>query len=278
MNVPKDRTNHESQDTNANADASEEREARTMSESTPLSDPVEEGYRVIEAAKEADLTVKLMGGTAIRHHAETAREEPFEREYRDVDFVGTREDKNEIIDLMLDLGYEEKPEVNRMHRFRLEFYDQKNERKADYVIDRFEFCHAWSLRGRIEEDDPTIPIEDLLLSKLQIVEISERDIRDIVAMVTDHPIETGDDTERIDPEYVSGLCSDDWGLCRTVTMNLDRVETHVENNEFPIDETTIHEQVDALRSAIEEEPKSIGWKLRSVIGERKQWYDEPELT
>lgn len=249
-----------------------------MSESTPLADPVEEGHRVVEAAREAGLTVRLIGGTAIRHHSETARVEPFDREYRDVDFVGVREDRKSIIELMTDLGYEENVQINKMHRFRMEFYDETNDRKADYIIDRFEFCHAWDLRNRIGVDDPTLPIEDLLLSKLQIVEISDRDMRDIVAMLNDHPVETGDDLERVNPEYVSGLCSGDWGLYKTITMNLDRVETHVENNEYPIDETTVATRIETLRSAIEERPKSIGWKLRSVIGERKQWYKKPELT
>lgn len=251
---------------------------RTVSENTPLEDPVAEAERVVEAARDAGLTVRLIGGTAIRRHSEAAREDPFEREYRDVDFVGTREEKTEIVDLMTDLGYEENVRINTMHRYRLEFHDETNDRKADYIVDRFEFCHAWSLRDRITEDDPTIPIEDLLLSKLQIVEISDRDVRDVVAMLVDHPVEAGDDTELINPNYVSKRCSTDWGLYRTLTMNLDRVNTYVENDELPIDESTIHDRIDALRTAIEDRPKSIRWKLRSLIGERKQWYNRPELT
>lgn len=248
-----------------------------MTNSDPLSDPIEESKRVIETADERGLTVRLIGGTAIYQHAETAREQPFKRGYRDVDFVANREEEDEAIELMLDLGYEANERFNTMRRFRLEFMDPVNERKADYIIDRFDFCHTWTLRDRIDLDHPTIPIEDLLLSKLQIAEISDRDIRDIIAMFADHPIESGDDKEAIDPDYISGLCSGDWGLCKTVTMSLDRVDEYVDNNDLPIDEQRIASRVDSLRSAIEDQPKTVRWKIRSLVGERKQWYKQPEL-
>lgn len=248
-----------------------------MSESEPLADPIDEGYRVIETADDRGLTVRLIGGTAIYQHAETAREEPFEREYRDVDFVGTREDRNEIVELMTDLGYEANKRFNTMRQYRLEFVDTVNERKADYIIDTFDFCHSWSMRDRVEKDHPTIPIEDLLLSKLQIVEISDRDVRDIVAMLADHPVESGDDTETIDPDYVAELCKNDWGLWRTVTLSLERVAEYVANNDLPIDQHQLTARVEALETAIEEEPKTVRWKLRSIVGERKQWYKRPEL-
>ncbi len=248
-----------------------------VNEPEPRPDPIEEGKRVVEAADERDLTVRLIGGTAINRHAETAREEPFKRGYRDVDFVGTREEEPEIVEMMLGLGYEANERFNTMRRFRLEFFDPVNERKADYIIDKFDFCHAWSLRDRIDQDYPTVPIEDLLLSKLQIVEVSDRDVRDILAMLTDHPVDSTGDNEAIDPTYVAELCSSDWGLWRTVTLSLDRVSEYVETNDLPIDEREVLSRVEALRDAIDDRPKTLRWKLRSVVGEHKQWYKRPEL-
>lgn len=243
----------------------------------PLADPIEEGERVIEAADERDLRVRLIGGTAIYQHAETLREQPFKRGYRDVDFVCTREDEEAVVEMMTDLGYEANRRFNTMRRFRLEFTDPVNERKADYIIDRFDFCHEWSLRDRIGLDYPTVPIEDLLLSKLQIVEVSDRDVRDVIAMLNDHPVESGEGTEQIDPDYVADLCGADWGLCKTVRMSLDRIDEYVRGNDLTVDEDRIDARVDALRTAIDEQPKTIRWKLRSLVGERKQWYKEVEL-
>jgi len=245
--------------------------------SEPLADAVAEAERVVETADERGLTVRLIGGTAINLYAETAREEPFKRGYRDVDFVANREEESAVIDLMTDLGYDENGRFNTMRRFRLEFLDPVNDRKADYIIDKFDFCHQWSLRDRIKKDHPTIPIEDLLLSKLQIVEVSDRDVRDMVAMLADHPVTEDDHTEAIDPSYIADLCSNDWGLYKTVTMSLDRLNEYVANNDLPIDEETIDSRIDAIRAAIEESPKSVRWKLRSIVGERKKWYKQPEL-
>lgn len=248
-----------------------------MSQTEPAADPIEESERVIEVADERGLTVRLIGGTAIYQHSKTSHEPPFERDYRDVDFVGTRQEESDIVDLMEDLGYEANRRFNTMRRFRLEFTDPVNERKADYIIDRFDFCHEWNLRDRIDHDYPTVPIEDLLLSKLQIVEPSDRDIRDVTAMLADHPIATDEDTEVIDPRYIARLCSRDWGLCRTVTMSLDRVDEYRANNDLSLEEDVIEGRVDALRGAIEDSSKSLRWRLRSLIGERKQWYKQPEL-
>jgi hypothetical protein len=248
-----------------------------VSENELLADPLEEARRVVEAAEERDLGVRQIGGTAVRAHSETAGVDPFKRGYRDVDFVGTREEESTIIDLMEELGYSSNNRFNTMHRYRLEFHDEVNDRKADYCIDKFRFCHEWSLRDRVEADYPTIPIEDLLLSKLQIVEASDRDVRDIIAMLADHPVKPGDDPEQIDPSYIAGLTRRKWGLYNTVTNSLERVAAFVASNDLPIDENELVDRVDHLRSAIEESSKTIRWKLRSIIGERKQWYRRPEL-
>jgi hypothetical protein len=248
-----------------------------MSQTDPLTDAIDEGQRVIETAEDRDLTVRLIGGTAIYQHSAAARGE-FKRDYRDVDFVGYRAEEDELVELMTDLGYEENERFNTMRRFRLEFLDPVNERKADYILDRFEFCHQWSLEDRLDEDHPTIPIEDLLLSKLQIVEGSDRDVRDILAMLTDHPVEPdAEDPEVIDPRYVSELTSIDWGLCKTVTMSLDRVQRYADDEDLPVDREPIDRRIEELRDAIEDRPKSLRWKLRSIVGERKQWYKRPEL-
>lgn len=248
-----------------------------MSETQPLEDPLEEARRVVEEADDLGLTVRQIGGTAVRTHAETADVDPFERGYRDVDFVATREDESDVVDLMEELGYRSNNRFNTMHRYRLEFFDEVNDRKADYCIDKFRFCHEWSLRGRLEEDYPTVPIEDLLLSKLQIYEASDRDVRDVIAVLADHPVTANDDPEHVDPSYVSGLTRADWGLYKTVTTSLDRVEEYVRSNDLPIDDSTVTDRVDSLRTAMEERPKTLRWKLRSLIGERKRWYRRPEL-
>ena len=57
---------------------------------------------------------------------------------------------------------------------------------------------------------------------MQIVQINEKDIIDTIMLLLEHPL--GDeDNETINIKRVAGLCSTDWGLWRTTTMNLDKV-------------------------------------------------------
>jgi len=42
------------------------------------------------------------------------------------------------------------------------------------------------------------------------------------------------------------------------------------------EQATVRARIDALHEAIEQAPKSRGWRMRARIGERKRWYEEPE--
>jgi hypothetical protein len=249
-----------------------------MTGETPLADPVEEGNRVVEAADDQELTVRKIGGTAIYDRSETAREEPFKRPYRDVDFVGYRSEESAIEDLMVGMGYEANQRFNTMRPYRLEFMDPENERKADFILDNFRFSHEWSLKSRLEIHPSTVPIEDLLLSKLQIAEISDRDMRDIIALLNDHEVAAAGGESIVDPDYVAGLCRNDWGLSKTLTINLGKVREYLQEPDLPVETAAIDDRLTTLESAIEDVPKTLKWKLRSLIGERKQWYRRPELS
>lgn len=249
-----------------------------MTGETPLADPAEEGNRVVEAANERALTVRKIGGTAIYDRSETARVEPFKRPYRDVDFVGYRSEESALEDFMVELGYEANQRFNTMRPYRLEFVDPENERKADFILDRFRFSHEWSLKGRLEIHETTVPIEDLLLSKLQIAEISDRDMRDIIALLNDHEVAADGGESVVDPDYVADLCRSDWGLSKTLTINLEKVREYLRENDLPVDTAAIDERLSTLETLIEDVPKTLKWKLRSLIGERKRWYRRPELS
>jgi hypothetical protein len=249
-----------------------------MTEQTPRSDPVEEGNRVVDAATDRGLTVRKIGGTAIYDRSETAREEPFKRPYRDVDFVGYRSEESQLEEFMVEMGYEANERFNTMRPHRLEFMDPEHDRKADFILDKFRFSHEWSLKARLEIHPRTVPIEDLLLSKLQIAEISDRDMRDIIALINDYPVTGDSGLDAINQEYVAGLCQDNWGLYKTLTINIGKVRDYVQNHDVPVENSMIDDRLKALEDAIEETPKTLKWKLRSLIGERKQWYRRPELS
>ncbi len=119
----------------------------------------------------------------------------------------------------------------------------------------------------------SVPLAELLLTKLQIVELNEKDVRDTVALLSAHEI--GDtDGETLNGARVAQLCAQDWGLWRTITRNLEAVGEHVDR--YDVDRETARRRLAELQQRIEDEPKSRGWRMRAKIGERKRWYELPE--
>jgi len=195
------------------------------------------------------------------------------REYRDLDFATTKKSAGDLQKLLRDMGYEPHLGFNAMNgRERLLFYDNPNERQVDVFVRSFRMCHEIPLESRLGVDADTVPLAELLLTKLQIVELNEKDVRDTVALLLEHDV-TEDDAG-VNATQVAVLCCDDWGLWRTITHNLETVRQHLGN--YAVDRDVVSERLSRLLDRIEGSPKSRGWKLRAKVGERKRWYELPE--
>jgi hypothetical protein len=243
-----------------------------MSVVAPEADVVREALRVLAAA--VGIRLRLLGGLAI---AVSLPDGPLlPRSYNDIDFITARGEGPKAAKLFEELGYEGDHEFNGLngHR-RLLFYDVANERRVDVFVGRFEMCHMWPLERRLPVDKRTIPLADLLLTKLQIFAINEKDQRDIVNLLHGHKLTENDDG--ISTAYIAKLCASDWGLWRTTTMNIERARGAVQRFRLaPQDEAIVTSRLDDLRKRIDAEPKSAKWKLRARVGERVQWYEDPE--
>jgi hypothetical protein len=193
-----------------------------------------------------------------------------ERHHGDVDLVGDSSGADDLESLFQDLGYEPNWTFNRLHKGdgRLMFLDRDNERRVDVFLDRFSMCHELRLAERLGVDFPTVSLADLLLTKLQVVEITAKDLTDIEALLVEHRVGDGDD-ETIDVERIASVCSSDWGWYRTVTGNLQRLITGDH-------ESDARGRASELMKHIEEVPKGRRWKLRAALGERMPWYELPE--
>jgi hypothetical protein len=234
---------------------------------SPLADVSAEGLRVVAEAGRRGLTLRLVGGTAVAARCPTARRPPLARPYKDVDVVGRRSERVPLRAALVELGYEPNDEFNLLQGDeRLLFWDKANERQLDVLLDRFEMCHALDLRDRLDLDEVTLTPTDLLLTKLQVWETNERDLRDAVALFADC---------KIDLDRVAEVLGSDWGWWRTASEVLARVEAFAEVLEQP-ERTQVETQIAALRDRVEREPKSLRWKARAKIGERVRWYDEPD--
>ena len=245
---------------------------------TPLQDIVQEAQRIIEEAEKKGITLRLFGGMAVRFRCPSATHRALQRKYADIDVMGLSKQSKEIKKLFIDLGYTPRQIFNAMQgNRRLIFNDIEQERRVDIFLDVFEMCHRFDFKNRLSLDKPTIPLADLLATKLQVVEITDREYRDIIALIHDHEISDKDVPDAINGAYLAKMCGDDWGIYKTFTITLGNILSALGDFELsPPDRELVRKRIEDLQSRIESSPKSMGWKMRSRIGEKKQWYELPE--
>ncbi len=247
-----------------------------MSESLkPLADICEEASRVAQALDHSRIPLRLLGGAAIWLRCPSANHELLRREYADLDFISLHSKAAEVKQFLTALGYEADKYFNSLHgRSRLLFHDPHNARQVDVLFDEMIMCHKLDFRSRISIDPRTLPLADLLLTKLQIVQTNPKDITDLVTLFCDHAI-TDQDGDSINGKYISRLTANDWGLYRTIQLTLEAVREHARS--LPqIGAYAIDQQTQALWAMMAAEPKSLKWKMRAQVGDRIQWYELPE--
>jgi hypothetical protein len=240
-------------------------------------DIVEEGKRVLEHARSDGVPLRVLGGVAIRLRAPGELPPALARKYGDIDFVAAKGSSSAAQGLFRQMGYEPHVAFNALHGTeRLLFFDNENERQVDVFVGSFSMSHKVPIGGRLELEPETLPLAELLVTKLQIAELNEKDVRDALALFHGHPVAERDG-DAINSARIAELCCTDWGLWRTLTGNLSACEEHLPRYELPEEDSSrMREEMEALLARIEEEPKSRGWKLRAKIGERKRWYELPE--
>jgi len=246
-------------------------------------DFLEEVRRIMDAAKTEGVLLRLLGALAFHIHCPkfSYMQEMLGRKFTDIDFASYRKQSSKISKLFADLGYQHDVRVNALFGSRLIFYDASGSSiHCDVFLDKLEFCHDVVFQGRLELDDPTVPLAELLLEKMQIVKLNEKDTIDSIMLLREHEI-GGSDDDTINADHLARLTARDWGLWRTFTINLENVRKAAQafDKLSEEDKKDVDSKITALETRIEREPKTSGWKFRSQIGERKKWYrDVDELV
>lgn len=235
--------------------------------------------RVIAAADAAGATLRVLGSIGVALHCPDAKAllPAFERTYADIDFAAYGRQARELTAAISGLGYREDREVSITSEGRRAIFDHPTAPRVhlDVFFDELEFCHRIPLGGRLEADRPTIPLAELLLSKLQIVKLNEKDVIDAILLLLDHELGRGD-ADVIDLERIARLCADDWGLWRTLTMNLEKVRTFAAGYPqlSPAQQTRVGTAAAELKRAIDAAPKALAWRVRDRVGDRRQWWTD----
>src|SRR6476469_4116884 len=207
---------------------------RQPDEPKTLQDPLAEAMRVVDLASERGLLVRLMGGMAIRAHAPDwpARTRRVEV---DLDFATRGKDRGAFYDLLSNEGYTADKRHNALFGGKQAYFvDVPRSRPVDVLVDSLEMCHRFDFSDRLSKSSPTLPLAELLLSKLQIVKINRKDVLDALVLLAEHPLANDDGAPdartgqgSINLVRITSFTSNDWGWWRTVTGNLDTLDQYL---------------------------------------------------
>ncbi|MFX1519846.1 MAG: hypothetical protein ACFFCD_07990 [Promethearchaeota archaeon] len=235
-------------------------------------DRIAEAIHIIDVARKKGAILRLIGGLAVRNHCEII--DFCERDYGDIDLVGLKKHFKKINETFTELGYKENRDVAiATSGQQMQFYKEDLEDHVDVFLDTFRMEHDVVLKERLTLEDYTISISDILITKLQIYTINEKDLRDILTIVKDVPLGEEDKSGVINVKYVAQLCSRDWGLYTDILSNIDKCLNLMHHYNLSSEEVKqIQNKLNKIKKVIEKEPKTRRWKLRAKIGKRKAWY------
>jgi hypothetical protein len=246
----------------------------------PADDAKPEALALIQAASEAGITVRLLGGLAVRVLCPDFPPRPSSG-VQDIDLASVTSSRKALQKFLVGQGHQPDTTFNALYGHKqMYFVSGSSGRPIDVLIDKLVMCHELDFRDRISRMPWTLDVVDVLLSKLQIFKLNEKDVLDAVYLLAAYPVRDGSEPGTISLEAFGSVVAEDWGWWRTVTMNLARIGELLSADGgrlvpagAPCDPAA---QAAALIAAAEQVPKSRRWRMRARIGDRVRWYQEPE--
>lgn len=248
-----------------------------MPDSSPILPEIRlEAERLARLALAEAIPMRLMGGLAVWLTSAAVRRPPFAREYADMDFAASSRARGSLKAFLDRQGYVPEKLFNAIHGAqRLNYAEPEGRWTMDILIDELSMSHRLDLRGRLDGPEPTIPLSDLLLTKLQIWQINRKDLGDALCLLSDHAFGV-DGAGSIGLDRITSVLGSDWGFCHTAERNLGRIAELAAAEPLADARFDVAAQVQAMLAAIAAAPKTLGWKTRARVGERLRWYETPE--
>lgn len=251
--------------------------------------------KVLSEARKSNIVLRAIGALAIKLHspghedlyAKLKRLGENNPTFTDVDFVAYSKQRKELVKLFNRMGYS--PDIYIMAFFgskRLLYYHPQRSYHIDVFLDKLEFSHDIIFgnepgKGRLEIEELTISLADLVLEKVQIHKIDEKDVKDLIILFNAHNLAETDKPENINIKYIAKILADDWGFWFDATENLKKVLFFAKKyHEEGLITKTVFEDVSCkigqLLTVINKEPKTKAWEKRAKIGTKKKWYRDVE--
>ncbi|MGA2112259.1 MAG: roadblock/LC7 domain-containing protein [Anaerolineales bacterium] len=250
--------------------------APTVAVTAPRPLRLQAALDIVTAARGSRVVLRVMGEGALRLRCPSVADKPSRPEEEDTVELAARSGQS-VEGILKSLGYIGDSRFNTLFGSdRMRFAHPQTRVYVEIYYDHVASYHRLEIGSRVHLDDVTLPLADLLLSQLQNVEANEEDFWRLAAVLIDHDLGGPGQPEAIDATRVLALCSDDWGWCKTVTMNLEKC---LEWGPKKVPATLLpgfQQRTARLHEMIEDAPKSLRWQTRARVGERQRWYELPE--
>ncbi|MEM2838612.1 MAG: hypothetical protein QXE18_00765 [Thermoplasmata archaeon] len=242
---------------------------------------ISEAERLVSEAKKEGLILRVMRGMAISMRCAPEHREVWRRlgrlegrVFTDIDFVSYGKHQKAMIEFMKKNGYQMDPRMLFMIAKNRHIYFGTKIPMVEVFYDELDMNHRIVYKNRLESSDITVPLEELMLQKLQIVKINDKDLKDLMILFLSNNLGKGKDS--LNPDLVAErYMASDWGFYYTSTMNLNKLREAVKANEVLTadQKKVIDDKAAAILQSFDSVPKSAGWKLRAKVGTKKQWYN-----
>ena len=171
-----------------------------MTDSGPTA--LEEALRICQSAADEGITIRLAGGLAIQYL--TPEFPPRGGDGQDLDLAALSSDRRPLTQFLTGRGYVGDKNFNALYGHKqLYFQSAETGRSLDVLVDRLHMCHTVEFKDRLRRMPVTLDLADLLLTKLQIVELNEKDAQDVLYLCSAYPVRrgrrAGHDRARPDP-------------------------------------------------------------------------------
>ena len=230
--------------------------------------------RLIDAS---DVPLRAMGGVGVALRAPDA-DRALQRSYADVDVAAPRRARRAVEDAMTAAGLEPEREFNALNGARRQiWWTADRSLHVDVFLGEFAMCHRLDLEPGLQTSGPALAAADLLLTKLQVVELNLKDAQDAAALLTTHALAEDGDETAISLRRLRDVLAADWGFYTTASDNLERLPDVVAAHAPEVAGTLAGPCRDLL-AELEAAEKSRAFRLRAKVGRRKRWYELPEET
>ena len=245
----------------------------------PAADIAEEAGNVLAGCAAGQVNGRLLGGLAVARHLHTTTPPQLARSYADIDIVIGRKEGKRAKAVLTGLGYLPNERFNSVHGDRrLLFYDEHNGRQLDVFVGSFAMCHTLDLSGRLGLLPDTLSVADLLLTKLQIVQVNTKDLVDAAQLLRNHDLGRAEaaGADHLSLDRICAVTSADWGWHTTLSDNLAKLVAFAEGKLAGPDRGRVTDAARSVQAAMDQAAKSLRWKARARLGRHAVWYELPE--